>query len=257
MHDYPTKNKKYMALFTPPETKRYQCKNMTIGIIIQARMGSQRLPGKIIKKIGHHSILEHIIRRLKRLTHKARTIIATSLESQDNIVERFCRANNIHCFRGDHENVLKRYYDCALKNKFENIVRLTGDNPFFDIEEIDRLIDLHLNSNSDLSHSYSVLPMGVGAEVFTFNALEKSILNTKDPYHLEHVDEYILQNPQLFKISILDVQESKNRPDLMLTVDTQKDYQKACFIVEQSKNTYITTQIAINLAIEYETITGI
>jgi len=224
----------------------------TFGIIIQARMGSKRLPGKVLKKIGNKTMLGHLISRLGKIKYDTDNFVATSLRPIDDPIEDFCKKLKINCFRGDHENVLKRYYDCAKKNKLKQILRLTGDDPFFDAEEIDRLIDLHLCSNSDLTHSHPVLPFGVGAEIFTFEALEKSILTTKDPFHLEHVDEFILQNPGIFKISVLDVPVSKKRPDIRLTVDTEDDYKKACFIVEKASRQYITTQSAIELAMAYE-----
>ena len=225
---------------------------MDLGIIIQARMGSTRLPGKILKKIGPKNILEHILFRLERLEHRARIVIATSTLDQDNVVEHFCQGQGIDYFRGDHENVLKRYYDCSLVYGFKTIVRLTGDDPFFDMEEIDRLIDFHFQSNADLSHSYPMLPVGVGAEIISFKALEKSFLETEDPYHLEHVDEYILQHPDIFNIAVLEVQEPKKKPDIRLTVDTQTDYQRACYIVKNTGTNYLTTQRAIQLALEFD-----
>lgn len=224
---------------------------MIIGVIVQARIGSSRLPGKILKKIGNKTLLEHIIFRLEKLKSSINLIIATSDLEKDDVVEDFCKSNNIGCFRGSELNVLERYYLCAKKNNFSHVVRLTGDNPFIDVEELDNLIDLHIKNKSDYSRSFSSLPKGVGSEIFTFEALELSYKLGDKENHLEHVNEYIEENESMFKIFELNVSKEKNRPDISLTVDTQEDYNKACYIVENSKNDYITTQEAIRLCLQY------
>lgn len=222
-----------------------------IGIIIQARTGSTRLPGKILKMIGAKRLLEHILFRLSMLKHNVKVIIATTNTEKDDVVEEFCIKNHITCFRRNELNVLERYYVCAKQYNFDHIVRLTGDNPFTDIEELDNLIRLHLDSYADYSRSFAVLPKGVGAEIFTFKALETSHYKSSKPNHFEHVNEYIEENEAEYIISELTVPSDKNRPDLSLTVDTIEDYQKACFIVENSKNEYITTQEAIAICSQY------
>lgn len=224
---------------------------MSIGIIIQARLGSTRLPGKVLKKIGKKNLLEHILYRLERLKSNAEIIIATSDLKKDDKLEEFCETNNILCFRGSEQNVLERYYLCAKEYKFDHIVRLTGDNPFVDIEELDKLIELHVETKADYSRSFASLPKGVGSEIFTYKALEKSYHFGEKENHLEHVNEYIEENEDKFNISELKVSKEKNRPEVSLTVDTPNDYDKACFIVENSKNQYITTQEAIRLCLQY------
>jgi len=222
-----------------------------IGIILQARMGSTRLPGKILKKIGDKSLLEHILFRLCRVNHNIDVVIATSLLEKDDEVQKFCKEKSVKCFRGSEANVLQRYYLCAKENKFEHIIRLTGDNPFTDIEELDNLIELHLETYADYSRSFSSLPKGVGAEIFTFEALQKSYEYGHKENHIEHVNEYIEENENKFKISELKVVGYKNRPDVSLTVDTEEDYKKACFIVENANSEYVTTEEAIKLCLQY------
>ena len=223
---------------------------MNIGIIIQARMGSTRLPGKVLKQIGNKNLLEHILFRLIRLKNSVKVIIATSDLKKDDELEKFCKIHNITCFRGSEQHVLERYYLCAKENNFEHIVRLTGDNPFIDIEELDNLIDLHLHNKSDYSRSFSSLPKGVGSEIFTFNALEISYKNGMKANHIEHVNEYIEENEELFKISELKVNSEKNRPEISLTVDTEDDYLKACYIVNNTKNEFISTEEAIEIFLQ-------
>ena len=224
---------------------------MSVGIIIQARIGSSRLPGKVLKKLFDKSLLEHIIFRLSFLEEDVKLIIATSTLERDDEIERFCNSSNILCFRGSEKNVLERYYLCSRENCFNHIIRLTGDNPFIDAQELDNLIKLHINSRADYSRSFAVLPKGVGSEIFTFNALEESFLYGQAENHKEHVNEYIEENEDKFQISELKVPKDKNRPEISLTVDNMDDYKKACFIIEHSKNQYTTIPEAIKLCLQF------
>jgi spore coat polysaccharide biosynthesis protein SpsF len=229
----------------------YWRNNLNIGVIIQARTGSKRLPGKVLKKIGDKNLLEHILHRLNKLQHSSKTVIATSILEKDDVIEDFCLDKNVSCYRGSEENVLQRYYLCSKENEFSHIVRLTGDNPFIDVGELDNLINLHIDTESDYSRSFSVLPKGVGCEIFTFEALELSYRYGNEDNHKEHVNEYIEENEINFKISELNVDNKKKKPEINLTVDTLKDFQRACFIVENTKNEDITTLEAIDLCLQY------
>lgn len=223
-----------------------------VGIIIQARMGSTRLPEKVLKPIGSRALLGHVFERLRRLRTPALPICATSTEGRDDAVERFCREAGVACFRGSESDVLDRYYRCAVQHGLTQVVRLTGDNPFPDMEELDRLIALHLREGADFSHSFRVLPIGVGAEIFTFPALEASWREGTAPHHREHVDEYLLENPDRFRTLELDAVPSKHRSEVRLTVDTEGDYRKACYIAEHACSDPVTTEEAILLAERYQ-----
>ena len=222
-----------------------------VGIVIQARIGSTRLPGKILMPIGTKSLLGHILCRLMKLHHPAQIVIATSDSSRDDIVKGFCESHSVACYRGSDNNVLDRYYQCAVQYGFHHIVRLTGDNPFFDIEELHNLIEYHLSNATDYANSFNSLPVGVGAEVFTFESLERSWREGTAPHHLEHVNEYMLERPDLFKTGTLGVSLDKHRPDVRLTVDTKDDYERACYIMTMCKSQCISTQQAIQFAEEY------
>jgi spore coat polysaccharide biosynthesis protein SpsF len=223
-----------------------------IGLILQARMRSTRLPGKILLPLGRQPLLEYILIRLRHLRHPALTVIATSDTPADDVVAQFCAARSVACFRGNEHNVLDRYYQCARHYGFRHFARLTGDNPFLDVEELDNLIALHLSRGCDFTHSFPALPVGCGAEIFTCTAFEKNWREGKAPHHLEHVDEYMLEHPELFTTVLLQVSAEKRRPDIRLTVDTPEDYQRARYIVEKSGNDYVSLPRAIQLAEEYQ-----
>jgi len=115
------------------------------------------------------------------------------------------------------------------------------------MDELDRLIDLHLSQENDFTHSFAVLPIGVGAEIFSRAALVRSAQDGHAPHHREHVDEYMIENPQLFRTGFLSVPAAKNCPDIRLTVDTEEDYRRACFIAERAQGKWATTEEAIAL----------
>lgn len=224
---------------------------MNNGIIIQARMGSSRLPGKVMRDFNGKTLLGQIAFRLKRKKNDAKVIIATSVLVQDDIIEEFCKKNGLICYRGSEQNVLERYYECASKYKFDNIVRMTADNPFPDIEELDNLIDFHISNKYDFSECLTQLPIGVGMEIFTYQCLEDDMSNSSMPHHFEHVDEYVLENKYKYKYGIMPVPYAKCYPHVSLTVDTPEDYKKACYILEHASDEYVSTSEAIRLCTEY------
>jgi spore coat polysaccharide biosynthesis protein SpsF len=222
---------------------------LNIGVIIQARMGSTRLPGKVLRTIGHLPLLGHVLGRLAMSKHKLSVVVATSTLVQDDDIAVFCQISNVKCFRGDESDVLDRYYQCAKLYEFKHVVRLTADNPFTDIEELDRLIDMHMQMGFAFTHSFGQLPVGVGAEIFTFDALKQSWKEGHEPHHREHVDEYLIENPTIFKTGVLEVPTNKNKPALRLTVDTEEDLKKASSLVEQVNKNWLTTEQVIELCL--------
>lgn len=218
-----------------------------IGLILQARMGSTRLPGKVLMPIAGRPLLDHIFQRLLTMVSDATLVVATSDLPKDDAIADHCESRAVACCRGDEEDVLARYYHCARIHGFEQIVRLTGDNPFVDAAELDRLIDFHVREGNDYSQSFDHLPVGVGAEIFTFEALCQSFEEGKEPHHREHVDEYMLEHPEKFKSGVLQVIDEKSHPDIRLTVDTPADYALACRLAAHAGGSGLRTEEAIEL----------
>jgi spore coat polysaccharide biosynthesis protein SpsF len=210
-------------------------------------MGSTRLPGKVLLPIGTRPLLGHVIGRLNMLKHPHTAVVATSILPADDAIAAWCEKEGVACFRGSEQDVLTRYASAARQFDLDPVIRLTADNPFTDMEELDRLIDLHLAQGNDFSQSFAALPIGVGAEIFSAAALSQSAREGHAPHHREHVDEYMIENPQLFRSGALAVEGAKNRPDIRLTVDTEEDYRRACFIAEHAKGIWATTEEAIAL----------
>jgi spore coat polysaccharide biosynthesis protein SpsF len=219
------------------------------GIVLQARMGSTRLPGKVLMPLCGRPMLGHILDRLKTVGNADIVIVATTTQPADDAIESFVRDEGVAFFRGDEADVLNRYWRASEFFGLDQIVRATADNPFVDPTEIKRLIELHVSTSADFSHALGQLPLGVGTECFTRAALERSWREGTLSHHREHVDEYILEHPELFHIEQLLVVPEKIAPTLSLTVDTPADFTRATLIYDAlyrpSKN--IGTEDAIRI----------
>ncbi|MCD4760805.1 glycosyltransferase family protein [bacterium] len=214
----------------------------TIVAIVQARMGSTRLPGKVMMDICGKPVLMHVIDRLKVCKLLDKIVIATTTCIKENII--FDAVKNydeyLGLFRGSEENVLERYYFAAKKFDADIVLRVTSDDPLIDSSIIDDLIRTFLMSNSDyVSNSLNkTYPLGLDAEVFSYNALEKAYYNANHVYELEHVTPYIIENPDKFKL--LNVANDIDLSYLRWTMDTKEDFK---FIDSVYKRIYPKKQL--------------
>ena len=195
-----------------------------IGCIIQARMGSSRLPGKIMKKInGDTPMLKFQLDQLEFSKNIDQIIIATTTLEPDNLIVDFCKKNNLECFRGESKDVLDRYYRCAKKFKLSIIVRITSDNPLIDPTIVDHVISRFIDSDYDyMSTEVKKSPLGFAVEVFTFKSIKKAWEEAKLPSEHEHVTPYFYNNPDKFKIE--SVSQEKDLSHIRCTVDTEYDF---------------------------------
>ncbi|MFH0739971.1 MAG: glycosyltransferase family protein [bacterium] len=195
-----------------------------IGIIIQARMGSKRLLGKMTKKILGKTVLEHVIFRLKKIKTPAEIILATTINKKDGILEEIAKQNKIKVFRGSEDDVLDRYYQAAKKFGLDPIVRITADCPVLDWQVCDEVIDFYLQNKFDYVSNVRppTFPDGLDVEVFSFGALEKTWENAKLNSEREHVTPYIASHPEIFKVGNL-VRNGKDLSSLRLTLDEKED----------------------------------
>jgi spore coat polysaccharide biosynthesis protein SpsF len=219
----------------------------SIGLVIQARMRSTRLPGKVLRPVGHLPLLGHVIGRLAMLSPSWPLVVATSRDGWDDAIAQWCEQAGLATFRGSEHDVLDRFVKCARESGFEHVVRLTADNPFTDVPELHRLVQHHLAAGFDYTHSFGMMPLGVGAEIFTRTALERSHIEGLEPHHREHVNEYIQEHPDQFRIGVLDVPINKRAPNLRLTVDTEDDWRRADALARQAQGQWLETQEAITL----------
>lgn len=194
--------------------------------IIQARMGSTRLPGKVMLNLYGKSMLQHVVERVYQAQNIDDIIIATTMSEQDNIIVKEAFQNGIRFFRGSEWDVLERYYLAAKENKADTIVRITSDCPLIDPLVIDEIIslykkekyDLVTNASSDLSQR--TYPRGLDTEVFSFNELTRAFKNADKQYQREHVTPYIYETNE----RIFYYKNPINYSQYRWTLDTEEDF---------------------------------
>jgi spore coat polysaccharide biosynthesis protein SpsF (cytidylyltransferase family) len=209
-------------------------------IIIQARIGSTRLKGKILKTHKGLSPLKVLIKRLHNCKNVRKIIICTTHKKEDNAVIKFCKNQNINFYRGSINNVLSRYFFSARKFKSKNIIRITSDCPFVDYRIINKMTDKFAKLNIDYyANTYPLptnYPDGMDIEIFSFKTLKKTFCNASLPSEKEHVTPYIFKSKK-FKIKkkILKTDLSKFR----FTIDYHNDFILFKKIIDQfKKNIY-------------------
>ncbi|MDO8430354.1 MAG: glycosyltransferase family protein [bacterium] len=202
-----------------------------IAIIIQARMGSTRLPGKIMKTLAGKPVLWHTVERCRQSQKADQVIVASTLNLEDDAVEKFCKENKILYYRGSSENVLERYYQAAKRVEADVIVRVTSDCPLIDPFVIDNCIGAFQKSGSDylgnnIDPEAHTFPRGLDVEVFSFKSLEKAYRNAMEIYEKEHVTQYIWENKKKeFKIGASVTASPEYARDYRFTVDYKEDFQ--------------------------------
>ena len=203
--------------------------------IIQARMGSTRLPGKVLLKLEDKTVLEHVVNRVRSSKYIDDVIVATTIAKEDLQIVKLCANRGISVYCGSEDDVLDRYYQAAKLFKVDNIARITSDCPVIDPKIIDDVISLHFKecvdySSNVLKKSY---PDGQDIEVFTFAALKEAWENAKLASEREHVTPYLWKNPGIFKHVNLEYIEDLSQK--RWTLDNPEDY---TFIKIIYKNLY-------------------
>lgn len=197
-------------------------------IILQARIASKRLPGKVVKKLQGIPMLAHSIRRLG-MVDNAVLVVATSDLSRDDLVAELANSETVACFRGSEADVLDRFYGAASEYSGRVIIRATGDNPLVDPVEAGRVLDaINTGGYHYVSGFHEVdgwkLPDGVGVEAFTRETLENAWREGTKQKHREHINNYIFDNKEKYRCYDLKCLPQNSYPQLRLTVDTLEDF---------------------------------
>ncbi len=207
---------------------------MSIHLIVQARMNSSRLPGKVLKTVLGKTLLEYQIERLKRVNKADKIIVATTINPIDDAIVGLCDRLNIATYRGSESDVLSRYAVAAQRFDSQTIVRITSDCPLIDPDLINRAIGFYENNHFDyVSTDKSVYPRGMDVEIFSCQMLKTAHVNAQTSDEHEHVTPYFYQNPDWFSIGTYaeEVQATQAK-NYRLTVDTPEDFQLIQILLE-------------------------
>lgn len=208
-----------------------------ICVIIQARMGSTRLPGKIMKEILGKPLLIHILERVERMETKDRIIIATTTLKEDDTIAETVKDSDktMDIFRGSSQDVLDRYYRAAIYYEVDTIVRITSDDPLIDPKVSDMVVETFLKNCCDYccNNMPRTYPLGLDTEVFSFESLERTWKEAHTPHEREHVTPYMRENPDIFRL--LSVQHTTDLSNLRWSVDYPEDF---AFVTEVYKRLY-------------------
>jgi spore coat polysaccharide biosynthesis protein SpsF len=207
-------------------------------VLIQARMSSSRLPGKVLQDISGQPMLLHVIQRAKKAKSVDMIVVITSTHEDDDAIEMLCKENGISCFRGSLDDVLDRYYQAAISFQADIIVRLTADCPLLDAKIIDKLVQTFHKGDFDyVSNTIEcTYPDGLDTEVFKLEALGRAWKEACLNSEREHVTAYIYKHPELFRLG--NVKNSIDLSHLRWTVDTPEDMEFVRAIYMRFKNTY-------------------
>ena len=210
---------------------------MKIVAIIQARMGSSRLPGKVLELLDGRPMLEVLISRMRGVARIDQIVVATTYESQDELIVEWCGQHKIDVFRGDTNDVLRRYYCCAELYEADVVVRLTADDPLKDAGVVTRVIEEFISNRTRDYVSNTLVPSypeGLDVEVFSISSLRRAHIDAILASDREHVTPYLWRNTELFKChNILNVED---RSTIRLTVDYDVDLARIRQLIKISPN---------------------
>ncbi len=191
--------------------------------IIQARMGSSRLPGKVLMDLNGDTVLGLLVRRIRISERVNRIVVATTEKPEDDVIERFARNTGVDLFRGSEDDLLDRFYRAAIMYKAQTIVRITADCPLIDPFIVDKVIELFDGEYDYVNNTMEpTFPDGLDVEVFTFACLRDAWENAELPSEREHVTPYIKKHPEKYSLGVY--KNGIDYSDLRWTIDEESDY---------------------------------
>ncbi len=213
-------------------------------IVLQARMGSSRLPGKVLRDLGGTTVLDLMIDRLVDLPHEL--VIATSTRSIDDPIEAFARRKGVRIARGSENDVLGRFADAAAPSSPDHVVRLTGDCPFVDPAIVSDVVATHLSANADYTSNtlLRTFPDGLDVEVMRFEALQTAAAEARALDEREHVTPFFARHPDRFTLAAhlgpFDLEDER------WTVDTQEDFESIAALVTSAPEAASESWLALS-----------
>ncbi|MDA0692955.1 MAG: glycosyltransferase family protein [Nitrospinae bacterium] len=212
--------------------------------IIQARLGSTRLQGKVLRLLSGKPLIEHIIKRIQAVSEIDRIVLATPSEKSEEPLEKIAARMGVECVSGPEEDVLERFILAGNLCQAEHIVRVCGDNPLVDPTLMRSLVLQHSKENADYTFCPDPIPLGTGSEVAKLSALKQIAKKTSQSAYREHVTTYFHDHPDAFHLERVPTPPYLKGKNFRLTVDTEKDFQ---LIDQLYQKFYSPSQSPLNL----------
>jgi len=201
--------------------------------IVQARLGSTRLPYKMMLSLHGKPIIEWVIKRIQKAKLLDEIIVAIPITEDNDLLEKYINELGVKVYRGSEGDVLERFYKSVESENCTEIVRICADNPLIDGNEIDNLITFFADNPCDYAYNHipknNMYPDGLGAEIITFEMLRHLYNIVETQHHKEHCLSYIVENEDKFDIRTFDpIDKELHHPNMRFDIDTFDDYQKLC-----------------------------
>jgi len=211
---------------------------MRVGGIVQARMGSRRLPGKVLRPLAGQPLLQHVVERVARCVRVGQVVVSTSSEAQDDAIEAFCASRRVGCFRGEHDDVAGRFLQTLDHYGFGAFLRVSADSPLIDPMLMDRGLEVFATGRYEIVTNVlkRTFPKGQSFEIFRTDAFCRGCERMSAPEHREHVTPYFYEHANDF--AIFNVSSGEDWGALNLCVDTREDLDRVMDIFSRMDRPY-------------------
>ncbi|KEK10105.1 acylneuraminate cytidylyltransferase [Lysinibacillus sphaericus] len=214
---------------------------MMIITIIQARVGSTRLPEKVLKPLGDKDVLSYVVDRCRKIEGVNEVIVATSTLTKDNAIANWCEQHQVAYFRGSEQNVLSRYVEAAESYQPDYIMRVTADCPFVDYELATDMVKAIKENPVDIVDIVKPLPRGLAVEIISYEALKRINNGKTEERHREHVTYYAYEYKYHFTRLSYEPNKMIQEPQLRITLDTKEDYELCQAVAQQFNDHYVSS----------------
>ncbi len=204
-----------------------------MGVIVQARMSSRRLPGKVMLPLDGVPVIGHVVNRARKIVGTHSVVVATSTHESDDLVEDWCLANGVLSFRGPLNDVVSRYHQCAVKFGFDTVVRVTADCPLLDPEVSSQVLEAFVSTQPDMAGLAGSFPDGLDTTVVSAESLAQVAAVATLPSHREHLPLFYDENASVF--SIRGVEPFSGMSHYRWTLDNPRDYSLLCTLASLVK----------------------
>lgn len=219
---------------------------MNILVIIQARIGSTRLPGKVLKQLGQRDVLSYVVERCRKIEGIQEVVVATSDLAQDDAIAEWCQEKPVAYYRGSEQNVLSRFIEAAKPYQPDYIMRVTSDCPFVDYEMATDMVKQLNEHPAEIIDITKALPRGLAVELISYAALQRIVNCELAERHREHVTYYAYEYKEQFTRLSYEPPHSIQHEALRVTLDTDEDYALCNAIANHFNDLLVSSADVVN-----------